>query len=324
VKCNEAQDRLCEYFDKRLDEQARAGVEDHLFSCANCRTEADRLDRTNRLFAALAQVEPPAGFEARWRARLQEEQSKPGLWQRLSAPFRNHIAVQAAAVVLVAVLAAFLYQEERAPESVTETAPAKRSLEKTEPLDPSGALQARRPGEREQPAEKFSEASRQNREAHRVQPKPAPRSMPGPVDSQSPVVGGRGEYLRAGAEIAVDYQVVVRVRSPARDSAVEGARLESRQADLRDSASLSQEQVKSIEEARRRVQQTGQAQNELLSIPRAQYEQFKQELAEIGVIESDSSAGSGETKSRERLLIMVTILPAAAPAGSAPTQPSVR
>jgi anti-sigma factor RsiW len=331
VKCNEAQDRLCEYFDNRLDEQARAGVEDHLISCTNCRIKADLLGRTNRLFAALPQVEPPAGFEARWMARLQEERSKPGFWQRLSTPFRNHIAIQAAAVVLVAVLATFLYQKERAPESLTQTAPGERSLEKTEASDPSAAQQAQRQRGREPQADKSKEASRQDQQEQReerlqeqAELKSAPPPAGGFAEPQSPVVGGRGEYVRAGAEIAVDYQVVVRVRSPARDNAVSGTRLESRQSDLQGAVSLSKEQLKSLEQARRRAGQTGQAQNELLSIPRDRYEQFKQELAAIGNIESDAAVGSRETQSTEQVMIMVTILPSAARTGSVPTQPNVR
>jgi hypothetical protein len=329
VKCNEAQDRLCEYFDKRLDEQARAGVEDHLFSCANCRTEADRLDHTNRLFAALPQVEPPAGFEARWRARLQEEQSKPNLWQRARDVFRNSVPVQAAAVLLIAVLAGFLYQKEHVSESTRQTAPGAGSSEKGETLDRAApARQAQRQRESEPGTDQFSEASRQDQREQRLQEQAEPKSARPSTGSvpqpESPAVGNRGEYLRAGGEMPVDYQVVVRARFSASDTTLSGTRAESKQSDVPGGSTLSQDQVQTLEQARRRARETGQAQSEVLTIPRAHYEDFKQGLAEIGRVESAAAVGMRETQSAEHVTVLVTIVPAAAPAGSAPTQPSAR
>ncbi len=250
MQCDEAQELISEYIDARLDDRLRTIFEAHLAACATCRDKTDLLNRTNRLFVSLPQVEPPVGFTTRLRAHVQEEATRPNLWKRLSLPFQIGVPMQATAVVLVAVLAVFLYQKER------------------------------------------------------------------PLERSTPVGDAGRELSRVGGEQTIDHQLVVRLRAPAHDEKDDQSK--SATSVFGRFSSLSQEQAENFEKSRERAAQTGQSQNELFSIPRDQYEQFKKELAAIGDIEADPGRASQKSESSatksDPLLIMVTIVPPAPPA----------
>jgi hypothetical protein len=245
MECNEAQELISEYIDKRLDPKTTETINGHLSACSNCRVKAERLSQTNRLFASLPQVEPPVGFTTRLMAHVQEEAAKPNLWKWLSLPFQIGVPLQATAVVLVAVVAVFLYQKER------------------------------------------------------------------PLERSTPVGDAGRELSRVGGEQTIDHQLVVRLRAPAHDEKAD--RSKSATSVFGRFSSLSQVQVENFEKAGERAVQTGQSQNELLSIPRDQYEQFKKELVAIGDIEADPGRASQKSESSatksDPLLIMVTIVP---------------
>jgi hypothetical protein len=316
MQCNEAQGLISDSIDARLDPRLRTIFEAHLASCSTCRSTADLLNRTNRLFSSLPQAEPPVGFTTRLMAHVQDEAAKPNLWKWLSLPFQLGVPIQATAVVLVAVLAVFLYQKESLLQSPTQETPAGPLLEKKEASEQYATQQAQgMQQEQQRQAQPLSDLSQQ---LQGQQQTPGPSSTQRPFGSDSPVAGAGSEYSRAGGEQTVDHRLVVRLRTPV-DS---GQLAEDRsQSQAGPGSVLSQQDAKNLEQARQRAMQTGQPHSDLFSIPRDRYEQFTKELAAIGAIQADPGSASQKSESSEKrsdsLLIMVTIFPP-------PPQPGVR
>ncbi|HSE95451.1 MAG TPA: anti-sigma factor, partial [Methylomirabilota bacterium] len=117
MSCDDVQADLSALLDEALGPAERARVEAHIMDCSDCRRELDRLRQTVALLRGLEPVRAPAGFVERvlaaagpapgvaWPARL-------GRW--LFQPLRVKLPLEAAAVLLVAVTA--LYVWERTPE----------------------------------------------------------------------------------------------------------------------------------------------------------------------------------------------------------------
>jgi RNA polymerase sigma-70 factor (ECF subfamily) len=114
MTCPEVRDRLSAWLDEDLPPAERREVEAHLSGCAPCRQEGERLRRTVALLAGLGRPRAPAGFVDRVLERVE-----PAPWYRrlargLFVPVPVKVPLQAAAAVLVAIMAVLVY--ERTPE----------------------------------------------------------------------------------------------------------------------------------------------------------------------------------------------------------------
>ena len=112
MNCQEVQKYLSEFLDDSLEVERSQKVSDHLTACALCSEEMASLAECQRLVSALPVVEPPVGFSNRVMAHVREAARKPSLWGRLFTPLQFKIPLHATAVVLIAVLAAYIYQKE--------------------------------------------------------------------------------------------------------------------------------------------------------------------------------------------------------------------
>jgi len=112
MNCQEVQIELSNYLEKSLDSLRIKSIEMHLLSCPLCRDEADGILDCVEQLAQLPMLDPPAGFAQRIMAQVREIEVKPKLWHRIFPPFKIGMPMQATAVVLVAILAVFLYQKE--------------------------------------------------------------------------------------------------------------------------------------------------------------------------------------------------------------------
>jgi hypothetical protein len=132
MNCEEVQAQLLEYLDKSLDRISTKHLEIHLSSCPPCRAEADSLDDCVRQVAALPIVDPPLGFAQRVMAHAREIDLSPSIRQRLALFMQNQIPLQAAAVVLIAIFSAFLYQkmDSKSPAPATRIAVLTDAAEK--------------------------------------------------------------------------------------------------------------------------------------------------------------------------------------------------
>jgi hypothetical protein len=112
MNCQEIELQLSGYLEKSLDSIRMKSIETHLSTCPFCRAELHTLSDCIRIVADLPKVEPPSGFSQRIMACAREIDLEPRSWQRFLAAFKLTVPVQAAAVVLVSVLAVVLYQKE--------------------------------------------------------------------------------------------------------------------------------------------------------------------------------------------------------------------
>ncbi|HEX2262036.1 MAG TPA: hypothetical protein VHJ56_10380, partial [Candidatus Binatia bacterium] len=139
------------------------------------------------------------------------------------------------------------------------------------------------------------------------------------------------DALRSGTVVGVavpsDHELAIRLKEPVRDDKAMGDRPASSAQAVRRSLT-SQEEVKNLDQARRRAIQTGQSQTTWVTIARNQYELFKKELADLGNIEVESSTpdrnNDAIAKSSDQLRIKVTILPPLPSGNPVPSQPSSR
>lgn len=307
MNCDQVQEQLSEYIDGRIDSKTRAEVEEHLSSCVDCTELAGSLTSTAQMVAAEPQVEPPMGFTTRVMAQVQDEASKPSLRQRWSAWSRLNIPMQAAAVILIAVLAVFLYQnserrqqpsqmaqrseEPVKPKAADKTAPGIAEPSNASPVDSRTGVESATRGQ----VQEFDQARRSGGdEGARALAPPSSSSDANPGD--------------------VDREIVLRLR----DSASEAKRLADRlepSASRKESRSLlPPEALKSLAEARSRARQTGEVQIVLLNFPIDAYEQFTQDLAASGVVESNVAHRSqiaAAARSGGSIRVKVTILPPA-------------
>src|SRR5215475_2299171 len=112
MNCAEVQKYLSDFLEKSLDNERARAIEDHLAVCSLCNEELAGLAECQRLVSSLPMVEPPLGLTDRVMARVREAEHSPSLWKRLFLPLRIKIPLQATAVVLIALLAAYIYQKE--------------------------------------------------------------------------------------------------------------------------------------------------------------------------------------------------------------------
>lgn len=142
MNCEEVQKYLSDFLDKNLDVEYGAAIRDHLAICSLCREETAGLAACQRLVSGLPEVEPPVGFTTRVMADVREAANPPSLWERLFLPLGIKIPLQATAVVLIAVLAAYIYQKEplqRESVVAVQLESSSKKQEETHSLAPSVA-----------------------------------------------------------------------------------------------------------------------------------------------------------------------------------------
>lgn len=105
MRCEQVQKKLAEYAVGGLDEQARAAIEGHLDSCAECRRELELLEATGAMLKPAEMVQPPAGMWEQIEEGLSPRpvRLKPRVpaWRRWVKPVLAGVAV---AAILLAVV----------------------------------------------------------------------------------------------------------------------------------------------------------------------------------------------------------------------------
>ena len=191
MNCAQAEKNFAALLDDSLDHERLHEIKEHLDACSRCSEELSGLAESQRLVSALPPVEPPLGFTTRVMAQVRETAHRPTLWQRLFLSFPTKLPLHATAVVLISVLAAYLYQKESRYRDAARTAPPASSFETREETDspPSSSAQSPRleskvqvaketgaQGRREERSSapeqpgSFSESEERNKTIDRVQP----------------------------------------------------------------------------------------------------------------------------------------------------------
>jgi hypothetical protein len=111
MNCEEVRSYLTDYLDKTLDVATTTRVATHIIACPPCRAETSEIADCVQQVASLPLVDAPLGFAQRVMAHVRDIEPEPSIWQRWFLPFGSRVPLQAAAVVLVAIMAGFLYQK---------------------------------------------------------------------------------------------------------------------------------------------------------------------------------------------------------------------
>ena len=134
MNCVEARKYFADLLDHSRDERLRK-VNDHVTACTRCTEELAVLAACHRLVAALPPVEAPLGFTARVMAEVRDTAHRSNLWQRLFLPLQVKLPLQAMAVIMISVLAVFIYQKESGLRESATTAPPRSRVQKQEKAD---------------------------------------------------------------------------------------------------------------------------------------------------------------------------------------------
>ena len=130
MECARTWDRLSAYLDGDLPEKEREGIAQHLRQCARCAEEERALKETLSLLRNLPSGQAPPELLEGVMARIGKEQARTPLWKKLFLPAHIKIPLEAAAVVLVFLLAYGVQKE--MPSSKGPPSPASVGSGKTE------------------------------------------------------------------------------------------------------------------------------------------------------------------------------------------------
>ncbi len=112
MNCEEVANHFSDYLDQSLDTATMTRVATHIIACPLCRAESNDIAECIDQVASLPVLDLPIGFAQRVMAHVREVEEKPTVWQWLFQSWSLKVPLQATAVVIVAVLAVFLYQKE--------------------------------------------------------------------------------------------------------------------------------------------------------------------------------------------------------------------
>jgi hypothetical protein len=123
MTCHDARESLSAFLDEALAPDERRGVEAHLEGCAECRRELERLRQTVALLHRVEPARAPVGFVDRVAAA-----ARPRPWYRRAAaavflPLSIKLPVEATALVMVALLAVYVFERTPLQQAAREEAP---------------------------------------------------------------------------------------------------------------------------------------------------------------------------------------------------------
>jgi hypothetical protein len=113
MTCQDREKQLPAYLEGELSPAEAEEFRVHLASCTSCRKTLEDMKKTDRLVQGLAEVEPPPWLKQQIMARVRQEASeKKGFLQRVFFPLYIKIPVQAFAVIIISVLAFYVYRQD--------------------------------------------------------------------------------------------------------------------------------------------------------------------------------------------------------------------
>ena len=114
MNCHDAREEFSDWVDEALTAEERARVDAHLAQCADCRKELERFRETVALLRRVERPRAPAGFVDRVLEAARPAPWRRRLLRRLFLPLSVKLPAEAAALLLVAGLAVYVFQ--RTPE----------------------------------------------------------------------------------------------------------------------------------------------------------------------------------------------------------------
>jgi hypothetical protein len=186
MNCVDARKHFADLLDHSRDERLRK-VNDHLTACDRCTEELAAHAACQHLVSGLPPLEPPLGFTTRVMAAAREIAHRPSLWEQLFSRIPK-VPLQATAVLVIGILAVFIYRKEMRQPEWTPTVPPSSSLQKQEEADKSPPAAGGAPAA-ELKVKESGEAGAQERRVKRLPQTEQPPSLAEP-EEQSNIIGG--------------------------------------------------------------------------------------------------------------------------------------
>lgn len=311
MNCHDARESLSAYLDEALDPDERRQVAAHLEGCAECRRELARLEQTVALLRRVEPARAPVGFVDRVTAA-----ARPRPWYRRAAaaiflPFSVKLPAEATALVMIALLAVYVFERTPALRESARQQPAGPEAKREEPSGTRSYEISRSMGERRDavraqsgaqpaPASPALDATTAPPSAP-SRPEPAPAAPPpaatapaapsssakGEGTAEGRLAENRQPPAEQGAEPARAAPAAPRLaakRAAPSADVVAGIAVRDRDAAERDLAELIA-RVGGRETGRRREEEATLVE---AVIPQARYAEFTQSLARLGAWRVDA------------------------------------
>jgi len=111
MTCEDRVKKLPAYLEGELPPRESEEFKNHLASCETCRKTLEDLKAADRLVRNLGEVEPPPWLKQQIMTRVREVHGQnESLWKKFFFPLHIKIPVQAFAVIVVTVLAIYIYR----------------------------------------------------------------------------------------------------------------------------------------------------------------------------------------------------------------------
>lgn len=143
MTCEDREKKLPAYLEGELPPGELEEIETHLLSCETCRRTFEHLKATDHLVRSLAEVETPPWLKQQIMTRVREVHAqKKGFWHKFFFPLHVKIPVQAFAVIVITVLAFYVYRQDEPQMRMTgiPLPPAPVFEVKKEPVVPQTRL----------------------------------------------------------------------------------------------------------------------------------------------------------------------------------------
>jgi soluble P-type ATPase len=123
MECDKVRERMSDYIEGLVTLEEGVLMRTHIASCRKCGAAYSELEKTIIHIKSLEKVEPPAWLTQKVMAKVKEEASRQGIWKRLFYPLHIKLPLEAAATVLVAVTALYIFKATEHETKIAEVRP---------------------------------------------------------------------------------------------------------------------------------------------------------------------------------------------------------
>ncbi|MBI4684137.1 MAG: DUF2275 domain-containing protein [Nitrospirae bacterium] len=124
MECKDIQEKLSAYIEEILSSEEKMRVDEHLKSCNACRMNLADLKKTIEFVKELDEVESPSWLTQKVMAKIRAEaEQKESIWKRLFSPLSVKLPIGAAATILLAITAFYVFKSIQ-PEVIVTKAPS--------------------------------------------------------------------------------------------------------------------------------------------------------------------------------------------------------
>ncbi len=151
MECDKIRERLSDYLDGVVPPDEAETVGRHIASCSKCETAYSELKRTVDQVRNLEEVAPPQWMTQKIMFRVKEAGRNKGIWRKLFYPIHIKLPLEAAATILIAVTALYLFRSSDQEVTVALKQPevaerhAQRNEEAPQKKNTNPALKKREP-----------------------------------------------------------------------------------------------------------------------------------------------------------------------------------